>query len=244
MVRAWPGSPTGRAGGGQPAARVRGRLQRLCAVYKRLSSARWGCHVPQTPGNAPKSPGTAAGALGSGREQELVCPLPLPLCRRGWRGACWGRACVPGFRSGIRSACPAWGAQAWACSLCSPAASSSPARLPRRARSAAQGPVPTRSLPPECPGLLSAQTRQGPPGPSVLSVSVTPPLPAPLRPPRPRFGLTSAHLAAPQIPMHRGTGHLCVHCLQPLIPQPQGQWRPAQPMGAGPAGSPSRSHSC
>ena len=174
-------------------------------MYKRLSSARWGCHVPQTLRNAPKSPGTAEGALGSGQEQELVCPLPLPLCRRGWRGACWGRACVPGFRSGIRSACQAWGAQAWACGLCSPAASSSPARLPQPARSAAQGPVPPAACP-ECPGLLSAQTRQGPPGSSVLSVSVTPPLPAPLHPPRPHFGLTSAHPAAPQIPTHGAQG--------------------------------------
>lgn len=140
-------APQEGLGEGSPLQRVGGHLRRLCAVYKRLSSARWGCHVPQTLGNAPKSPGTAEGALGSGQEQELVCPLPLPLCRRGWRGACWGRACVPGFRSGIRSACQAWGAQAWACGLCSPAASSSPARLPQPARSAAQGPVPTRSLP-------------------------------------------------------------------------------------------------
>ena len=59
---------------------------------------------------------------------------------------------------------------------------------------------------PECPGLLSAQTRQGPTGSSVLSVSVTPPFPAPLHPPRPHFGLTSAHPAAPQIPTHGAQG--------------------------------------
>lgn len=187
-----------------------------------------GLPCPPNPGECPQVPRSCRGGPGLRSGVGACVPLtPAPVQAGLRRGACWRRACVLGFGSGVRSARRAWGAQAWACSLCSPTAGSSPARLPWPARSTARGPVPTRSLHPECPGLSSAQTRQGPPGSPVLSVSVSPPLPAPLHPPRPAFGLTSARPAAPQIPTHRVTGHLRAHCLQPGIPQPQGQWHPA-----------------
>ena len=201
-----------------------------------VSPKPWG--MPPRPQDLPRWPWAPVGG------GSLCAPHPCPRAGGTEEGGVLGEACVLGLGSGVRSARRAWGAQAWARSLCSPTVGSSPAHLPGPARSAARGPVPTHSLRPECPGLSSAQTRQGPPGSPVLSVSVSPLLPAPLHPPRPAFGLTSAHPATPQIPTHRVTGHLRAHCLQPLIPQPQGQWHPAQPRGAGPPGSPSRSHSC
>ena len=127
-----------------------------------VSPEPWG--MPPSPQDLPRWPWAPVGG------GSLCAPHPCPRAGGTEEGGVLGEACVLGFGSGVRSARRAWGAQAWACSLCSPAVSSSPAHLPWPARSAARGPVPTHSLPPECPGLSSAQTRQGPPGPPVLSV--------------------------------------------------------------------------
>lgn len=239
VLEAPPGSSAGRLGEGSPLRESGAACGGFVLCIKSrpqpdgvaVSPKPWG--MPPSPRELPRWPWALVGG------GSLCAPHPCPRAGGTEEGGVLGGACVLGFGSGVRRARRAWGAQA-----CCRLLSCLPALACARSCSTAWGPVPTRSLPPECPGLSSAQTRQGPPGPPVLSVSVSPPLPAPLHPPRPHICLTSAHPAVPQIPTHRVTGHLHAHRLQPLIPQPQGQWHPAQPRGAGPPGSPSRSHSC